>query len=106
MVTVVREVIDHPTAAGHPTMHLFVRIGQPNNIYAQVGKVALFGFQQESGVVASMKGRSVHAFATVVGAATILLVIGTIAVAKTVHQHKIDGRFVPSETIFFCLLSA
>ena len=54
VIAVMREVVYRP-APRHPAVNLFVDIGHPHNIHAQVGEIPLAGFLQHTLEVTPMK---------------------------------------------------
>ncbi len=94
VVSVVGKIVDG-AAARHPAVDLLVDIGHPEHIDAHVGEIALLGFLQHPFEVAPVKCRGIEAFGTIIHDASIVDIIGRIAIAEAVCDDEIDCRIAP-----------
>ena len=78
-------------------MNLLIDIGHPYNINAHTGKIALFGFLQYACKVAPVESSGIELFATIINAATIVDIVGGVAVAEAVGNQEINGSIAPRE---------
>ena len=79
-------------------MYLLVGVGEPHHIHTEAVEVALAGFGEHALEVSAVERGGVEAFAAIVVAASVVEVVGAVAVAEAVGDHEVYRGTPPVES--------